>query len=366
MRIKRITKCEVNLNYLTPFQTSYGTQSEKKIDILCVEDELGNQGYGELVAFETPDYIEETLYSARSIIARELVPRIVEQTIQHPQEIQTRFQPIKGNYMAKSAVETAIWDVYAKREKISMKQLLNGTKDRVQVGISLGIQKDIPTLLTKVQAAVTAGYTRVKLKIKPGADHAYIHAVRQNFPELLLMADANSAYSINDLEQLKELDAFDLTLLEQPFSSSDFLDHAHLQQEMATTICLDENIRTVADVRLAHKLGSCRSINLKIPRVGGIGPALDIVNYCRKQGIMVWLGGMFESGIGRALNLCFASQAAFSFPGDISASNRYYKEDCIEEKFILENGAIRVPNGIGLGVHLKPEFLRNQNEIREK
>lgn len=259
--------------------------------------------------------------------------------------------------MAKSAIETAIWDLYAKRQGVSLAELFGGTRELLPVGISLGIEENIEVLLAKVDKAVRAGYQRVKLKIKPGYDLAPLSAIRGAYPELILMADANSAYTLADRDTLVALDSLGLALIEQPFSVTDFVAHAQLQKELKTPLCLDENIRSLDDVKTAVALGSCRSINLKIPRVGGIAEAQAICQYCQTTDLLVWLGGMFESGIGRSLNLQFASQDQFTFPGDISASSRYFMEDIIVEKFELADGTIAVPNGSGLGVTLASQAL---------
>ncbi|MGK0550892.1 o-succinylbenzoate synthase [Enterococcus faecalis] len=357
MKIEKVEVYQVRLPLKSPFITSYGRLDEKAFDLFILTDELGNQGFGELVPFEQPDYVEETLATARLIINEHLLPLVAEQTINHPREVATIFAQVKGNWMAKAALETALWDLYAKREGKSLKEFFNEVRPQIPVGISLGIQTDLTLLLAQVQAAVAQGYQRVKIKIQPGYDLEPVAVIRQQFPQLPLMVDANSAYSLADLDHLQRLDAFHLTMIEQPFAAADFLNHAYLQQKMQTRICLDENIRSVADCQLAVALGSCRSINLKIPRVGGISAALEILKYCQSHDLLVWLGGMFESGVGRALNLQFASQAAFTFPGDLSASERYYYQDVITEPFQLENGQIKVPTGLGIGVSLDQEAL---------
>ncbi len=221
----------------------------------------------------------------------------------------------------------------------------------------MGIQTDLAKLLDQITEYVTAGYQRIKLKIRPGYDLKPIDVIRNKFPDIPLMVDANSAYTIKDIPHLLQLDGYDLAMIEQPFAANDFLDHAQLQKELQTDICLDENIRTLKDCELAFSLGSCRSINLKIPRVGGITEAMKIVDFCKEKGLLVWLGGMFESGVGRALNVQFASQKIFTFPGDISASDRYYYEDIITEPFEIQNGELNVPDGLGIGVSLSQETL---------
>ncbi|OQO71466.1 o-succinylbenzoate synthase [Enterococcus villorum] len=352
MQITKISQLQFKLPLVTPFKTSYGTLTEKAFDLLILEDELGNQGIGELLSFQQADYIEETLEMSRLIIKKELIPLLTQHTFTHPSQIHKVFTKVQGNFMAKSALETAYWDLYAKRHNCSLNKYLAGTKTEIFVGISLGIQPTLEELLKQTQKYVAQGYQRLKLKIKPGFDVQPLTLLRQEFPDLLLMADANSAYTLQDLPIFLEMDHLNLSMIEQPFDQRDFVDHAFLQKQLKTAICLDENIRTLKDVQTAYELRSCRAINLKIPRVGGLTEALAITKFCREHDLLVWIGGMFESGVGRAINLQFASQDVFTFPGDISASNRYYYDDIVEEKAILKNGKIKVPSGNGHGAIL--------------
>lgn len=352
MRLTKIESYCLRLPLVTPFETSYGTLTTKAFDLIIVTDELGNQGYGELLPFEQPDYLEETLATARIILTDHLLPLLTDRLIEHPQEINDWFLPVRGNQMAKASIETAIWDLYAKRQGKSISHYFKKTRLQLPVGISLGVETDLNKLVTTVEQAVAKGYQRVKLKIKPGYDIEPVKRLRQQFPQLPLMVDANSAYQVADIPHLKKLDAYQLAMIEQPFAVNDLLDHRHLQQQLATPICLDENIRSLKDCQLADHLGSCRSINLKISRVGGLTEALKIVDYCQQQQLMVWLGGMFEAGVGRALNLHFASQEALAFPGDLSASERYFHKDIITSPFSLVDGFMTVPTGLGLGITL--------------
>lgn len=352
MEIKKIESYQVKLPLVSLFKTSYGFLKQKTMDIFVITDEMGNQGFGELVAFEQPDYTEETIETARLIIRHHLIPRLVGKEINHPKEVTDYFSDVRGNWMAKSALETAVWDMYAKRRHISLAELFNSQTSKLAVGVSVGIQNSPSELLETVKNYVDEGYRRIKLKIAPGQDKLFINAINKEYPDISLMVDANSAYSLKDCGLFKELDQYQLSLIEQPFGYSDFLEHAELQRQLTTPICLDENIRSVEDVILADTLGSAKAINLKISRVGGITQAQKIVDYCKKKQLILWCGGMFESGIGRALNLAFSSQSGFNFPGDISASDRYFKEDIINETFNLSDGCLTVPNKEGLGVTL--------------
>ncbi|WP_265459119.1 o-succinylbenzoate synthase [Enterococcus sp. HY326] len=358
MKIKKIEAYQVRLPLKQLFKTSYGLLREKAFDIFIITNEQGQQGIGELVPFENPDYIEETLMNSRQIIENNLLPLLVQQEIFEPQTITEIFKVVQGNYMAKSAIETAYWDLYAKENQQNLSFYLHGSRPTLPVGVSVGMQPSTEQLLAVVADYLEAGYQRVKLKIQPGYDYQPLAALRQKFPELTLMADANSAYTLQNLEQLKQLDELNLTMLEQPFNQRDFTEHAILQKEMQTAICLDENIRSLMDVKTAVALNSCRAINLKIPRVGGLQEAQRIYEFCLNEDILVWLGGMFESGVGRSLNLQFASQPGFNFPGDISASDRYFAEDIVKEPAKMIAGSLPVPKGVGLGVELDWDHLK--------
>ncbi|MGG5358498.1 MULTISPECIES: o-succinylbenzoate synthase [unclassified Enterococcus] len=352
MKISAIDHYQMKLPLKTPFKTSYGELTEKAFDLLVLYDEKGNYGIGELVSFEAPEYIEETLQNSREIINTHLLPLLFGTEIAHPKEIREIFQTIQGNFMAKSALETAVWDLFARRNGKSLREYFYPSAEEIAVGVSVGIQPSHEKLLSLVADYQSQGYRRIKLKIKPGYDIQPLHLIRKKFPELLVMADANSAYSAADIPLFKKIDQLGLAMIEQPFSQRDFVEHARLQAQIKTPICLDENIRTLDDVKTAYALKSCCAVNLKIPRVGGISEAMDIASFCQKNDLIVWLGGMFESGVGRALNLQFASQPMFHFPGDISGADRYYPEDIVQQPALIQQGKIKVPTGKGIGAEL--------------
>ena len=359
MKIVKNKQFQMKLPLVSAFKTSYGERTEKLFDLFLLEDEKGYQGVGELVSFEQADYIEETLRMSRQILIDELIPCLFRMEFSHPQEIWQAFQPIQGNFMAKSALETAVWDLYARREKISLQNLFSATKESVSVGVSMGIQPDATSLLQTAQSYVDQGYERIKLKIAPGNDLGPLRELRAHFPDLQLMADANSAYTLADWQVFKEMDQLKLSMIEQPFHPRDYVDHGELQKRLKTPICLDENIRSLEDVKTAHALKSCQAINLKIPRVGGITEARRIMDFCQQNQLLVWLGGMFESGVGRALNLHLASQSLFTFPGDLSAYDRYFYDDVVDPKAVLENGKLKVPKKhYGIGVTLEEEKIK--------
>ncbi|MGY3766254.1 o-succinylbenzoate synthase [Vagococcus vulneris] len=353
MRITTIDRYFVTLPFVQPIVTSYGALTHKMADIIVIRDDFGNVGYGELTALEYPDYIEETLSGERLISEQCLIPLLRDRDINHPIEVKTLFSKIKGHNMAKSSLETAVWDLYAKQQKSSLSSLIGGTRTRALAGVSLGMMYEQSELVNRVSEYVEQGYQRVKLKVSPDWDVTPVTWIREAFPELPLIVDANSSYTWAQKGQLQTLDELGIVMLEQPFNTYDFLEHAKLQKLLNTRVCLDENIRRLDDCRLAEHLGSCRSINLKIPRVGGLTEALDILKFCREHDISVWLGGMYETGIGRALNVQFSAMSALKFPGDLAASSHYFKEDVIQEQFTVDNGSIEIPRGYGIGVSLK-------------
>lgn len=358
MRVVSIDHYQMKLPLKSPFKTSYGELKEKAFDLFVLHDEKGNHGIGELVSFEAPDYVEETIQNSRKIIDSFLLPILFETKIKHPREIRDFFRKVQGNFMAKSALETAVWDLFARRNNKSLADYFHSSAREIAIGVSVGIQPSDEKLINLIAEYQSQGYQRIKLKIKPGYDIQPLALIRQEFPELLLMADANSAYSETDIPLFKEMDHLELAMIEQPFGQRDYVGHSQLQKQLKTPLCLDENIRTLEDVKTAYALKSCRAVNLKIPRVGGIAEAMEIVDFCQQHDVLVWLGGMFESGIGRALNLQFASQQVFHFPGDISAADRYYPEDIVRQPAVIHRGKIQVPRGPGIGAELAMDKVK--------
>ena len=283
MIIKEITIRQMKMMMKHPFTTSFGTMQEKEFLLLEAKDELGNTGWGESVAFNAPWYNEETLETNKHMIQDFLIPLVLGKDISHPDEVSELFGSIRKNNMAKSTVEGAIWDLFAKRNKMTLAEALGGKQEKIEVGISLGIQENVENLVENVRTFVGEGYKRIKVKIKPGYDVEVIRELRKHFPDVPLMADANSAYTLDDIELLKQLDEFNLMMIEQPLASDDIIDHATLQKELKTPICLDESIHSLEDTRKAIELGSCKIINIKIGRVGGLTEAKKIHDYCLKQ-----------------------------------------------------------------------------------
>lgn len=366
MNINKVVLRKMSLELKSPFQTSFGIQKVR--DFMIVElhgDE--HIGYGECVAAKRPFYSEETVGTVALILEEFLIPALFnEENIQHPDELNELFKPYKRNNMAKAAIEGAYWDLYAKEKGVPLHEALGGTKDEIEVGVSIGIQDSTEELLKVVGGFVKEGYKRIKLKIKPGNDIAILEAVRNEFPDIQMMGDANSAYTLEDTEIFKKMDALNLMMIEQPLAHDDIIDHSKLQPEVKTPICLDESIHSLDDARKAIELGSCKIINIKIGRVGGLTEAKRIHDYCQSQNIPVWCGGMLESGIGRAHNIAISSLPNFTLPGDTAASSRYWEEDVISPEVIVKNGIIPVPSTPGIGYEPNQELMdKYTTEIKE-
>ncbi|MEJ8778477.1 o-succinylbenzoate synthase [Pseudogracilibacillus sp. ICA-222130] len=359
MNISEITIRHVQMEMKSPFTTSFGTFKMRDFLLLEAKDQDGTIGWGESVAFHSPWYNEETLKTNWHMLEDYLIPLILHKDIEHPDEVNEIFSHIRKNNMAKSTIEGAIWDIYAQKTNQSLASALGGDKEKIEVGISIGIQDSIEELVDLVDGYVKEGYKRIKVKIKPGWDVEVMRTLRETFPDVQIMADANSAYTLDDIDLLKQLDAFDLMMIEQPLASDDIVDHATLQQHMQTPICLDESIHSLEDTRKAVELGSTKIINIKIGRVGGLTEAKKIHDYCMEKGIPVWCGGMLESGIGRAHNVALTTLANFTLPGDTAGSSRYWEKDVIKPEVISENGYIHVPKTAGIGYEIDREAIES-------
>jgi O-succinylbenzoate synthase len=321
-------------------------------------DAEGTTGWGESVAEGTPFYSYETVQTAWHILQDFLIPSILGKDISSIDEAIQLYNRVRGHMMAKAGLEAALWDVFAKAKNISLSKMLGGTRDKVDVGVSIGIQNFESELIKKVSGYLNEGYTRIKIKISPGYDIQYVKALRKEFPDILLQVDANSAYELKHINLFKEMDEYKLLLIEQPLGYEDIYDHSKLQRELKTPICLDESIHSLDDTRAAIELDSCRVINIKPGRVGGFTESKLIHDYCESKNIPVWHGGMLESGIGRAGNVALASLSNFTLPGDISASKRYYKEDIVEPEFTVnKDGTMDVPTKPGIGVEVNMKRL---------
>ncbi|MGE7913444.1 o-succinylbenzoate synthase [Lysinibacillus xylanilyticus] len=349
MKLEQIIVRHIKMPMKAPFSTSFGTIDEKEFLLIEAKDQSGTVGWGEAVAFVAPWYTEETLKTTWHMLEDFLIPILLHKEIGHPDEVSTLFSSIRRNCMAKASIEGAIWDIYAQQTKQSLAQALGGDKERIEVGVSVGIQSSTEALIDLLKGHVNKGYKRVKVKIKPGHDVEVIRAIRAEMPDLPLMVDANSAYTLDDMNVLKQLDAFNLLMIEQPLAVDDIVDHAKLQRKLKTPICLDESITSYEDARKAIELGSCGVINIKIGRVGGLTEARRIHDLCKENNIPVWCGGMLEAGIGRAHNIALTSLSNFVLPGDTAGSSHYWYEDIITPEVIVEDGYIHVPQTAGIG-----------------
>lgn len=365
MKINEIVLYKVNMRMKNPFTTSFGTQQDRLFLIVEAKSDAGISGWGECVTTELPLYIEEFTQSAWYMLEKNLIPLVIKEEINHPDELQEKFSPFKRNNLAKSALEGAIWDLYAKTEGKSLAACLGGVHETVEVGISLGIEDNIDDLLASIEQKVEEGYKRIKVKIKPGKDIDVLQKIRNDFPDIPLMVDANSAYTLDDIEVFKQMDQYDLMMIEQPLTAGDLIDHAKLQKEIKTPICLDESIHSYEDARQAIEIGSGKIINMKVARVGGLTQAKKIHDLCEEAGIPLWCGGMLESGVGRAHNIAITSLANFTLPGDTASSSRYWDKDIIEPEVVAENGVLRVPHGPGIGYEVDREELK-KNTVESK
>ena len=357
IRICSVEMCEIRLPLVHYFETSFGRTTTRRIILLRVDSGDGC-GYGECTASEDPFYNPETTDTAWHILSDFAIPRLLGRELQHAGDAAAILRPIRGNRMATATVETALWDLEARRRGIPLHQLIGGVRREIPCGVSIGIQPTVQELLARVRTEVAAGYRRVKIKIKPGWELEPIRAIRSEFPDLPLMADANSAFRLDDLPLFAKLDDYRLMMIEQPLAHDDILDHAKLQQEIRTPICLDESICSAEDARKAIESGSCRIINVKLGRVGGYAEALKINDYCVRNGVPLWCGGMLESGVGRAHNIALSTLAGFTLPGDVSASRRYYAEDTITPPVeVSSGGTILVPESPGIGYTLDTERI---------
>lgn len=357
MKITSVQIYVIQMPLKTPFITHLDTVTDRQGIIVEVTDADGNKGYGEGVAFSSPWYTEETVETCLHMLSDFLIPLLQKQTIKQPEEASHLFQSIRRNHMAKASLETALWDLFAKQQSKSLAKLLGGTREKVTSGVVVAADS-VTRALKDIEKYVEDGYQRIKVKINPHQDYSFLSEIRRNYPNLPIMADANSAYSLKDLDRLKALDELNLLMIEQPLAHDDIVEHAILQKELKTPICLDESIVTFADARKAIELGSCKIINIKVGRVGGLYEAKRIHDYCHERGIEVWCGGMIEFGISRAHNIALASLPGFTIPGDISASNRFWEEDIIIPEVIVENGFINVPGEPGIGYKINEKRLQ--------
>mgnify|MGYP003390015726 CR=1 FL=1 len=358
MEIRTIELTEIVLPLVHFFETSFGRTFERRIVLVRLEDTDGAEGWGEMTCGESPGYSDEWTDSAWVTAEKILAPMVVGKEFDSAADVWDLMKSARGHRMAKAGIETACWDLEAKKLGVPLWKHLGGVNQTIECGVSIGIQDSIPQLLEKIRVEIEAGYKRIKIKISPTWDYDVIKAVRAEFGDIPLMGDANSAYTLDDIDKLKSLDEFDLMMLEQPLPHDDIIDHAKLQSQIKTPICLDEPIRSPDDARKAIELESGKIINLKNGRVGGHTQSKLIEKICRNANIPVWCGGMLESGIGRAHNIAISTLAGFRMPGDVSASKRYWHEDIIEPAVeVSADGTITAPDGAGIGFVVQRERI---------
>jgi len=353
IRIEQITLREIRLPLKEPFRISSGLCTERRIMLLQLRDTDGAEVWSECVAGEAPNYTSETIDTAWYAITEYVAPRVLGVAFALPSDVHPALElNFRGHNMAKAAIEMGIWGITAVREKTSLSRLLGGTRKGIETGISIGIQSNPAALVERAGRAIKEGYHKIKMKIEPGHDVEFVRAVRTAFPTAPLMADANNAYTLRDTDRLKQLDEFDLIMIEQPLAFDDIIRHAQLQRVLETPICLDESITSVEKAEDMISLGAGRIINIKPGRVGGFAQSRAIHDLSVANGIPVWCGGMLESGVGRAYNVALASLPGFTIPGDLSPSARYWEQDVVTPEWTMNSeGIVAVPSDKpGLGV----------------
>ncbi len=357
MKIDAITLREMRLPLVHFFETSFGRIHERHILLVTVHSD-GPEGWGECVADNAPFYSSEWTATVWETIKHYLAPAVLNRTLDRAGDCASLMARVRGHRMAKAAIENALWDAEAKQRNIPLWKLLGGTRSEIECGVSIGIQDSIEQLLDKIAIELAAGYRRIKVKVKPGWDLNVLECIRSRWPAILLSCDANSAYTLDDIEHLRRFDASRLLMIEQPLWHDDIYCHAKLQRELKTAICLDESITNVRDAMQAVETGACRILNVKVGRVGGFSEAINIHDLCAAHGVPVWCGGMLESGIGRAHNIALSTLQNFSLPGDVSASQRYWKEDVIEpEVKVSPQGTIAIQDVPGAGYRIRTDLI---------
>lgn len=340
----------------TPFETSFGKTIDRHCILVKMVDEEGDVGWGEIPVDDVPYYHYETVETALYVAKKFLVPKLLEINVAEPKDFLNATSRIRGHVMAKAGFEMTLWDLLAKKKRKPLYELIGGARDRIVSGVSIGIIGNMESLLKAISRFLNEGYRRIKIKIKPGWDVKPVETIRKTFGDIPLQVDANAAYTLENFDIFKQLDEYDLLMVEQPLHYEDLAEHAELQSKIRTPICLDESIKNIYDTKAAVKLGSCRIINIKPARVGGISESIAIHNYALEHNIPVWIGGMLETGIGRGFQVALATLPNVKYPNDISASNRYYEEDVVEPPWTLNSdGTITVPKKPGIGVEVLEE-----------
>jgi len=357
MKIDRITLRELRMSLLSPFETSFGRTTDRRVILVEVESD-GVSGWGEVPVKPLPLYNEEFVDASWFLLRDGLAPRLLKEPVEEAAEVSGRLDFIRGHRMTRAGLETAAWDLEAKRLRVPLWKHIGGAREEIDCGVSIGVKATIEELIEQIERELADGYQRIKMKIKPGWDVDAVRAIRERFPTTRLMADANSAYSLADAERLSALDELDLMMIEQPLAHDDILDHAEFQKRLKTPICLDESIVTARHAEQAIEQKACRIINIKLTRAGGYSEAILMHDVARMHHMPVWCGGMLETGVGRAHNIALSTLENFTLPGDVSASKRYFERDLIDPAVeVTERGTILVPGKPGIGYDLDLEYI---------
>jgi len=365
MKIEAITLREIHLPLVHFFETSFHRLYHRRILLVTVHSE-GVDGWGECVVGEDPFYSSEWIESAWPTLTQYLIPSLLGQNLSSGREVPMLFARVRSHRMAKAGLENAVWDAEAVQKKLPLWKLLGGSRQAIPCGVSIGIQDSVEQLLEKIQTELAAGYRRIKVKVKPGWDVNVLERIRSRWADITLSCDANSAYTLDQVEHLRKFDQFNLLMIEQPLWNDDIYYHARLQKELRTAVCLDESIVNVRSAAFAVETGACRIINVKVGRVGGFSEALKVHDLCHAHNIPVWCGGMLETGIGRAHNIALSTLENFSLPGDVSASKRYWKEDIIEPDVqVSPQGMIAISDKPGTGYRVKPDLIEKLTVRKE-
>jgi o-succinylbenzoate synthase len=357
MKIEAITLREIRMPLVHFFETSFGRTYERHILLVTVHSD-GAEGWGESVVGEDPYYSSEWIESAWPTLTTYLIPALLGKNVASGRECPALFGKIRSHRMAKATLENAIWHLESVHKQQPLWKMLGGTRRDIACGVSIGIQNSVEQLIEKIQTELGAGYRRIKVKVKPGWDLNVLERIRARWADIVLSCDANSAYTLDDLEHLRNFEQFNLLMIEQPLWNDDIYYHARLQKELRTAICLDESIVNARCAAFAAEIGACRIINVKVGRVGGFSEALKVHDVCQSHNIPVWCGGMLETGIGRVQNIAVSTLANFSLPGDVSASKRYWKEDIVDpEVEVNANGMIAVSDKPDMGYRIKADLI---------
>lgn len=365
MKIEAITLREIQMPLVHFFETSFGRTYSRRILLVTVHCE-GVDGWGESVVGEDPFYSSEWIETAWPTLTRYLIPALLGRRIESGREVPALFAKVRAHRMAKAALEDAVWEAEATQKKMPLWKLLGGSRSEIPCGVSIGIQDSVEQLLEKIQTELASGYRRIKIKVKPGWDIKVLERIRSRWADITLSCDANSAYTLDQVEHLRKFDQFNLLMIEQPLWNDDIYYHARLQKELRTALCLDESIVDARSAAFSVETAACRIINIKVGRVGGFSEALAIHDVCKANKIPVWCGGMLETGIGRAHNIALSTLSNFSLPGDVSASKRYWKEDIIDpEVTVSPQGMIGVGDQPGTGYRIKPDLIEKLTVKKE-